>query len=95
MRSLCIAPRRTDPCYVCSCSLRSLSSNVLFDGFSKKKFVDRSVDSFAVFKEGIRPEWEDPANKTGSEWSIRKGALNSFSSSDGVCTLKPAVTERS
>lgn len=76
MRRLCIVWHRTDSCALLSIVLlRALPSNVLFDGFSKKKFVDRSVDSFAVFKDGIRPEWEDPANKTGSEWSIRKGTL--------------------
>lgn len=46
---------------------------MLFDGFTKKKFADRTVESFAVFKDGITPEWEDPENKRGGEWSIRKG----------------------
>ncbi|KAG9409187.1 hypothetical protein AC1031_019451 [Aphanomyces cochlioides] len=45
-------------------------SQVLFDGISKKKFVDRAVQSFCVFKDGIRPEWEDPVNITGGEWQI-------------------------
>jgi hypothetical protein len=49
---------------------------VLFDGFTRKKFADRAVESFAVFKEGITPEWEDPENKNGGEWSIRKGATH-------------------
>ncbi|KUF98346.1 Acylpyruvase [Phytophthora nicotianae] len=48
-------------------------SQVLFDGFTRKKFADRTVEGFAVFKEGIVPEWEDPENKNGGEWSIRKG----------------------
>ncbi|RLN27048.1 hypothetical protein BBJ28_00008211 [Nothophytophthora sp. Chile5] len=52
-------------------------SQVLFDGFTRKKFADRTVGSFAVFKDGIVPEWEDPENKKGGEWSVRKG----------VCTL--------
>lgn len=47
-------------------------SQVLFDGFTKKKFADRTVEGFAVFKDGIVPEWEDPENKNGGEWSIRK-----------------------
>lgn len=47
---------------------------MLFDGFTKKKFADRTVESFAVFKDGITPEWEDPENKRGGEWSIRQGA---------------------
>ncbi|KAF0698036.1 Aste57867_11317 [Aphanomyces stellatus] len=42
----------------------------LHDGVSKKKFVDRSVQSFCVFREGIRPEWEDPVNITGGEWQV-------------------------
>ncbi len=49
-------------------------SQVLYDGFTRKKFSDgRAIESFAVFKDGIVPEWEDPENKTGGEWSIRKG----------------------
>ncbi|KUF67077.1 Methylglutaconyl-CoA hydratase [Phytophthora nicotianae] len=47
-------------------------SQVLFDGFTRKKFADRTVEGFAVFKEDIVPEWEDPENKNGGEWSIRK-----------------------
>ncbi|CAI5732192.1 unnamed protein product [Hyaloperonospora brassicae] len=47
-------------------------SQVLFDGFTRKKFADRTVEGFAVFKDGIVPEWEDPENKNGGEWSIRK-----------------------
>lgn len=54
---------------------RTIYSEVLFDGFTRKKFADRAVESFAVFKEGITPEWEDPENKNGGEWSIRKGAF--------------------
>lgn len=38
----------------------------------KKKFTNRSVSSFSVFKEGIKPEWEDEANAHGGEWSIMK-----------------------
>ncbi|CAH0487816.1 unnamed protein product [Peronospora effusa] len=47
-------------------------SQALFDGFTRKKFADRTVEGFAVFKDGIVPEWEDPENKNGGEWSIRK-----------------------
>ncbi|GLD94175.1 hypothetical protein PINS_up002786 [Pythium insidiosum] len=48
-------------------------SQVLFDGFTRKKFADgRTVESFAIFKDGVMPEWEDPANKHGGEWSVRK-----------------------
>ena len=52
------------------------NSQVLFDGFTRKKFADRTVEGFAVFKDGIVPEWEDPENKNGGEWSIRKGMGN-------------------
>jgi hypothetical protein len=33
------------------------------------------LDGFAVFREGVRPEWEDPQNRTGGEWGCRKGAV--------------------
>lgn len=56
-----------------------ICSQVLFDGFTKKKFADRTVESFAVFKDGITPEWEDPENKRGGEWSIRKGDVAALS----------------
>ena len=52
---------------------QNTNSQVLFDGFTRKKFADRTVEGFAVFKDGIVPEWEDPENKNGGEWSIRKG----------------------
>lgn len=32
------------------------------------------LDGFAVFREGVRPEWEDAANRDGGEWGCRKGA---------------------
>lgn len=47
-------------------------SEILFDGVSRKKFVNRTVTSFSVFKNDIRPEWEDPANSSGAEWFLRK-----------------------
>jgi hypothetical protein len=31
------------------------------------------LDGFGVFREGVRPEWEDPANRDGGEWGCRKG----------------------
>lgn len=49
-----------------------LFSEILFDGQCRRKFVNRTVESFSVFKSGIKPEWEDPANATGGEWFIRK-----------------------
>jgi hypothetical protein len=27
----------------------------------------RSIEAFSIFKKGIRPEWEDEANKNGAE----------------------------
>jgi hypothetical protein len=31
--------------------------------------LNRKVVAFSVFKKGIRPEWEDPANSKASEWT--------------------------
>jgi len=47
-------------------------SQIFFDGKTKKKFANRSVESFSLFKKGIKPEWEDQANRTGAEWFCRK-----------------------
>ena len=47
-------------------------SEVLYDGISRKEIEGRTIDAFSVFKKGIRPEWEDIANRTGSELSCRK-----------------------
>jgi hypothetical protein len=47
-------------------------SEIFFDGQTRKKFVNRSVNSFSIFKKGIKPEWEDDANKGGGEWFCRK-----------------------
>lgn len=44
----------------------------MFDGNTRKEVEGRSIDAYSVFKKGIRPEWEDPANKTGGELSCRK-----------------------
>jgi hypothetical protein len=41
-------------------------------GSSGKELEGRTIDAFSVFKKGIRPEWEDPANRSGSELSFRK-----------------------
>jgi hypothetical protein len=32
----------------------------------------RTIEAFSVFKKGIKPEWEDPANRAGAELSCRK-----------------------
>mmetsp|Transcript_21182 Transcript_21182/g.60276 ORF Transcript_21182/g.60276 Transcript_21182/m.60276 type:complete len:213 (-) Transcript_21182:193-831(-) len=37
-----------------------------------KKLADREIDGFSMFKAGIRPEWEDPANMTGGEFFCRQ-----------------------
>lgn len=47
-------------------------SQIFFDGRSRKRFKDRSVESFSLFKKNIKPEWEDPMNRTGAEWFCRK-----------------------
>jgi len=47
-------------------------SHFFFDGKTKKKFPDRTVEAFSLFKKSIKPEWEDPANRTGAEWFCRK-----------------------
>lgn len=51
-------------------------SEIFFDGKRKKQFVDRgAIEGFSVFKKGIKPEWEDPANRTGGEWYCRTGSV--------------------
>lgn len=47
-------------------------SEIFFDGQSRKEVEGRTIEAFSLFKKGIRPEWEDPANKSGSELSCRK-----------------------
>lgn len=47
-------------------------SQIFYDGRSKKKFKDRTVESFSLFKKNVKPEWEDAANRTGAEWFCRK-----------------------
>jgi hypothetical protein len=37
----------------------------------KKEVEGRTIGGFCLFKKGIRPEWEDPANSTGSELFCR------------------------
>ena len=32
----------------------------------------RAIEAFSIFKKGIRPEWEDVANRTGGEFTCRK-----------------------
>jgi len=47
-------------------------SEIFFDGKSQKKVGDRMIESLSLFKAGIKPEWEDKANRAGGEWFIRK-----------------------
>ena len=47
-------------------------SAIFFDGRTRKKFKDRTVESFSLFKKNIKPEWEDVQNRTGAEWFCRK-----------------------
>jgi len=47
-------------------------SEVLYDGKQHKVVDGRTIDAFSVFKKGIRPEWEDPLNRTGAEFTWRK-----------------------
>ena len=47
-------------------------SQIFFDGRTRKRFKDRSVESFSLFKKNIKPEWEDPMNRSGAEWFCRK-----------------------
>ena len=47
-------------------------SAVFFDGRTRKRFANRQVESFSLFKKNIKPEWEDPQNRSGAEWFCRK-----------------------
>lgn len=47
-------------------------SDIFFDGKSHKKVGERMIESLSLFKAGIKPEWEDKANRTGGEWFVRK-----------------------
>jgi hypothetical protein len=46
-------------------------SCILFDGQTRKEVAGRTIEAFSIFKKGIRPEWEDVANKNGSEFVAR------------------------
>lgn len=48
-------------------------SKIFFDGESRKKVGDegKTIEEYSLFKDGIEPEWGDPANVTGGEWFIR------------------------
>jgi translation initiation factor 4E len=38
----------------------------------QKKLADRDIEGFSLFKDGVRPEWEDPANMHGGEFFCRQ-----------------------
>ncbi len=44
----------------------------LFSAKPRVKFTDREVEGVSLFKQGIRPEWEDVANLKGGEWCFRR-----------------------
>jgi hypothetical protein len=45
-----------------------------FDGDSRASVGDdnKVIDEFCLFKKGVKPEWEDPANKNGGCFFVRK-----------------------
>lgn len=47
-------------------------SEIFSDGKTSKSVAGRTIDTFSIFKKGIKPEWEDPENAKGSELFIRK-----------------------
>jgi hypothetical protein len=47
-------------------------SEIFCDGQNKKTIAGRTIDTFSMFKKGIRPEWEDPENSKGCEFFLRK-----------------------
>lgn len=51
----------------------SLWSEVFCDGgTTKREIMGKTIEGFSIFKKGIKPEWEDPANANGSELQCRK-----------------------
>lgn len=54
-----------------------MHSEIFYDERAKKfREIDgRTIDALSVFKKGIRPVWEDPANDKGSDLIMRKMAL--------------------
>ena len=47
-------------------------SEIFSDGKSHKSVAGRTIDTFSIFKKGIKPEWEDPENAKGCEIYLRK-----------------------
>lgn len=47
-------------------------SNIFYTQETGEKcFPDRKIESYSMFKKGIKPEWEDPANGKGGEIFVR------------------------
>ena len=61
-----------------------ISSALFYDG-STSKVVERpgkdgspndiAIEGLSLFKKGVEPKWEDPANSSGGEWSCRQGKM--------------------
>ena len=47
-------------------------SKIFQTSTEKRRFVDREVNGYSVFLNGVRPEWEDIRNTHGGELSFRK-----------------------
>ena len=47
-------------------------SEIFWDGHTRKEIEGRTIEAFSIFKKGIKPEWEDPANRSGGELTCRK-----------------------
>lgn len=49
------------------------------------KTCDLSISSnYHLFKQGIKPMWEDPANKHGGKWSIQLPRNKTMSEIDNI-----------
>jgi translation initiation factor 4E len=49
------------------------------------KTCDLSISSnYHLFKQGIKPMWEDPANKHGGKWSIQLPRNKTMSDIDNI-----------
>ena len=51
-------------------------SAFFFNGKAKNKISGRDVEGFSIFREGIKPEWEDPMNASGGELFIRTSEID-------------------
>lgn len=46
-------------------------SDFFSDGNQRHDFINRSIEALSIFRDGIEPMWEDPANASGGEWNLR------------------------